>query len=560
MEDQILKAAISKYGLTQWARVASLLPKKTAKQAKARWNEYLNPSINRTEWSTQEDEKLLNLAKLLPNQWRSIASVMGRTSTHCLERYQKLLDEALGEVQNNDDNAVDASLTGSGIETLPALGNAFESLPSKPDMEEMDEDEAEMLSEAKARLANTQGKKAKRKERERLLEESRRIALVQKRRDLKAAGVNINLVLKNKKRRKEFDYNEDIPHERQPPPGLYNTSQEESQNLEDQVAFHKVVNVKGLGEPDKKQKRKAVDELRENKRVKKNLLNAAGATSDVAKYQLSKRKGLVLPEPENKSTISCGLSNAKPEISDGAIAKLSKKKLLSFLKERLANLPQPRNANPLLVPPVDFKAKDFYAAERNPTVANEERRQSIVVQKGYRIPKPELLSATPRTDSELERDIHIKFLDLVTSDYIQYVNPAYQGKVLSGLTNSEWSAIEEQVKQEQEQCSPVYYKPQELPRKQNVVDVVIDALILLDARAGVADNSLDVNFAAKDQELHDIFHQIQMQHLELATEASNEWLHKNILREETLVVSHRSARLHEMVEDIKETERRTGVY
>ena len=49
--------------------------------------------------------------------------------------------------------------------------------------------EKEMLSEARARLANTQGKKAKRKARERQLEEARRLAVLQKKRELKAAGV-----------------------------------------------------------------------------------------------------------------------------------------------------------------------------------------------------------------------------------------------------------------------------------------------------------------------------------------------------------------------------------
>lgn len=46
-----------------------------------------------------------------------------------------------------------------------------------------------MLSEARARLANTQGKKAKRKARERQLEEARRLAMLQKKRELKAAGI-----------------------------------------------------------------------------------------------------------------------------------------------------------------------------------------------------------------------------------------------------------------------------------------------------------------------------------------------------------------------------------
>lgn len=51
--------------------------------------------------------------------------------------------------------------------------------------------ELEMLSEARARLANTQGKKAKRKAREKQLEEARRLAALQKRRELSAAGISV---------------------------------------------------------------------------------------------------------------------------------------------------------------------------------------------------------------------------------------------------------------------------------------------------------------------------------------------------------------------------------
>ena len=49
-----------------------------------------------------------------------------------------------------------------------------ESKPARPDPVDMDEDEKEMLSEARARLANTKGKKAKRKAREKQLEAARR--------------------------------------------------------------------------------------------------------------------------------------------------------------------------------------------------------------------------------------------------------------------------------------------------------------------------------------------------------------------------------------------------
>ena len=73
--------------------------------------EWLDPGIRKVEWSREEDEKLLHLAKLMPTQWRTIAPIVGRTATQCLERYQKLLDEA--EARENDD----LGLEGPGAES-----------------------------------------------------------------------------------------------------------------------------------------------------------------------------------------------------------------------------------------------------------------------------------------------------------------------------------------------------------------------------------------------------------------------------------------------------------
>lgn len=46
-QDEILKAAVMKYGLNQWSRISSLLVRKSAKQCKARWYEWLDPSIKK---------------------------------------------------------------------------------------------------------------------------------------------------------------------------------------------------------------------------------------------------------------------------------------------------------------------------------------------------------------------------------------------------------------------------------------------------------------------------------------------------------------------------------
>ena len=68
IEDEILKASVSKYGLNQWARVSSLLARKTPKQCKARWNEWLDPSIKKIEWSKEEDEQTTETERAQPRE------------------------------------------------------------------------------------------------------------------------------------------------------------------------------------------------------------------------------------------------------------------------------------------------------------------------------------------------------------------------------------------------------------------------------------------------------------------------------------------------------------
>lgn len=308
-EDEILKAAISKYGMNQWARISSLLVRKTPKQCKARWYEWLDPAIKKTEWSKEEDEKLLHLAKLMPTQWRTIAPIVGRTATQCLERYQRLLDEA--EEQDGEAGAEASSsklgLTGvGGPEAAPSAEDVRrlrpgeidpdpESKPARPDPIDMDEDEKEMLSEARARLANTQGKKAKRKERERALEEARRLALLQKRRELKAAGV-VTRGPKNKKG--GVDYNADIPFEKQPALGFYDTSEEQSKSYQAPVG-------KTLRDVDGQSKRKADDNdaARQKKGEAKPPKDPFGERAEQIRKmreadQISKRRKLTLPDAQ----------------------------------------------------------------------------------------------------------------------------------------------------------------------------------------------------------------------------------------------------------------------
>ncbi|XP_034106393.1 cell division cycle 5-like protein [Drosophila albomicans] len=283
-EDEILKAAVMKYGKNQWSRIASLLHRKSAKQCKARWYEWLDPSIKKTEWSREEDEKLLHLAKLMPTQWRTIAPIIGRTAAQCLERYEYLLDQAQRKEDGEDAMDDPRKLKPGEIDPNP------ETKPARPDPKDMDEDELEMLSEARARLANTQGKKAKRKAREKQLEEARRLATLQKRRELRAAGIGSG----NRKRIKGIDYNAEIPFEKRPAAGFYDTSEEHLQKQDPD--FNK------MRQQDLDGELRSEKEERERKRDKQKLKQRKENEVPTAMLQAAeperKRSKLVLPTPQ----------------------------------------------------------------------------------------------------------------------------------------------------------------------------------------------------------------------------------------------------------------------
>ncbi|XP_013200212.2 cell division cycle 5-like protein [Amyelois transitella] len=284
-EDEILKAAVMKYGKNQWSRIASLLHRKSAKQCKARWYEWLDPSIKKTEWSREEDEKLLHLAKLMPTQWRTIAPIIGRTAAQCLERYEYLLDQAQKKEEGEDMGDDPRKLKPGEIDPNP------ETKPARPDPKDMDEDELEMLSEARARLANTQGKKAKRKAREKQLEEARRLAALQKRRELSAAGIAVPI---RRKKKRGVDYNSEIPFEKRPAAGFYDTSTEVVDPMAPDFSRLRQQHLDGELHSEKEER----DRRKDKSKLKQRKENDVPQAMLMGDQPARKRSKLVLPEPQ----------------------------------------------------------------------------------------------------------------------------------------------------------------------------------------------------------------------------------------------------------------------
>ncbi|KAI8914646.1 pre-mRNA splicing factor component-domain-containing protein [Gorgonomyces haynaldii] len=324
-EDEVLKAAIMKYGKNQWARIASLLTRKTPKQCKARWFEWLDPSIKKTDWTREEDEKLLHLAKLMPTQWRTIAPIVGRTAAQCLERYQRLLDEAELDDDDRGPNSDDVRKLRPGeIDPDP------ETKPARPDPVDMDDDEKEMLSEARARLANTQGKKAKRKAREKQLQDSRRLAAVQKRRELKAAGLEYKVYVRKKKMRgmpeNTMDFNSDIPFHHEQPSGFWNINDEVArEQMEKKDMVNSLLSdLEGKRRIDVEQEEEKKREFKVKKQKTEGTFVPQAIREAAEELIVSERQKLKLPAPqvseqEVEELVKMGVSGqvARSMLTDG---------------------------------------------------------------------------------------------------------------------------------------------------------------------------------------------------------------------------------------------------
>jgi hypothetical protein len=79
-EDDRLRKAVAGYGLS-WVQVASAIPGRTNDQCRERWHEHLNLSTEKAAWTEAEDKILLENVKIIGNRWKTISLLIGNNRT-----------------------------------------------------------------------------------------------------------------------------------------------------------------------------------------------------------------------------------------------------------------------------------------------------------------------------------------------------------------------------------------------------------------------------------------------------------------------------------------------
>jgi hypothetical protein len=99
-EDAQIQQHVATNGAKNWKPITKILPNRSSKQCRERWENHLNPSLNLCPWTPEEDNFVYRQFKALGPRWAMIAKFLrGRTDVSVKNRFNASIRQ---RIQKNE--------------------------------------------------------------------------------------------------------------------------------------------------------------------------------------------------------------------------------------------------------------------------------------------------------------------------------------------------------------------------------------------------------------------------------------------------------------------------
>lgn len=129
-EDDLLRQLVEQYGESNWTLISSHMRRRTARQCRERYKNYLSPKVRNAPWTPEEEALLTKKVKEIGPKWAMIASYFDARSDVNVKNHWAAMTSRNERVERSARAKAEAAM--KAIEDIPMMNAEDWDWPDEP--------------------------------------------------------------------------------------------------------------------------------------------------------------------------------------------------------------------------------------------------------------------------------------------------------------------------------------------------------------------------------------------------------------------------------------------